>query len=689
MNSASTEAQKDSRSQAPKGADQNPFSRTWLGRVETACLILFDIAATYLAFWVATWGTPAGAQLFAEPMGWLQTGVLALMNVAVFLLFNMYNSLWRYASISEVLRIAAATLVGALVGDVIFTLAFGGVGVRAFVLAWAVVLILCAGVRLALRAIWGNQSWRLARRSTGISPRTLVVGAGETGSLTMVLILCAGVRLALRAIWGNQSWRLARRSTGISPRTLVVGAGETGSLTIKRMLTGDRDMLGDPVALVDDDPAKRGMRVHGVKVQGTTADIPRLARELSCEQVVMACPSASWEERQRIFALCMETGLKVQTLPDVRDLPADGLAKVALRDVEIADLLSRDEVLLDLGRMDYVAGRSVLVTGGGGSIGSELVRQLLPAVPSRIVLFDVYENTTYELYHEVRAAAEAQGTELVVEIGSITDPEALQLAFDRWDPKVVFHAAAHKHVPLMEADAREAVQNNVFGTLNVAQMAHDRGCTHFVLVSTDKAVNPTNVMGATKRMCETVVQSFAQRGSKTVFTAVRFGNVLGSHGSVIPLFKRQLKEGGPITVTHQDITRYFMTIPEASRLVIAAGALAKGGEVFILKMGDPVRIYDLACNLVRLSGLKLGRDVEIKVTGLRPGEKLYEELLMDDEDPVETGNDDILVSVGKPLPEEEVVSRLDVLRESLVGPNEEIKRALARAVPTYRPQIEG
>ncbi len=642
MNSASTEAQKDSRSQAPKGADQNPFSRTWLGRVETACLILFDIAATYLAFWVATWGTPAGAQLFAEPMGWLQTGVLALMNVAVFLLFNMYNSLWRYASISEVLRIAAATLVGALVGDVIFTLAFGGVGVRAFVLAWAV-----------------------------------------------VLILCAGVRLALRAIWGNQSWRLARRSTGISPRTLVVGAGETGSLTIKRMLTGDRDMLGDPVALVDDDPAKRGMRVHGVKVQGTTADIPRLARELSCEQVVMACPSASWEERQRIFALCMETGLKVQTLPDVRDLPADGLAKVALRDVEIADLLSRDEVLLDLGRMDYVAGRSVLVTGGGGSIGSELVRQLLPAVPSRIVLFDVYENTTYELYHEVRAAAEAQGTELVVEIGSITDPEALQLAFDRWDPKVVFHAAAHKHVPLMEADAREAVQNNVFGTLNVAQMAHDRGCTHFVLVSTDKAVNPTNVMGATKRMCETVVQSFAQRGSKTVFTAVRFGNVLGSHGSVIPLFKRQLKEGGPITVTHQDITRYFMTIPEASRLVIAAGALAKGGEVFILKMGDPVRIYDLACNLVRLSGLKLGRDVEIKVTGLRPGEKLYEELLMDDEDPVETGNDDILVSVGKPLPEEEVVSRLDVLRESLVGPNEEIKRALARAVPTYRPQIEG
>ena len=619
-----------------------PFFRTWLGRIETACLVAFDVAATYGAFWVATWGTAAGEQLFGSPQGWLQGGVLALANVAVFLLFNMYNSLWRYASISEVLRIAAATLVGALVGDAVFSAAFGGVGLRAFVLAWA-----------------------------------------------LVLLLCGGVRLALRAAWGNQSWRLARRAAGAAPRTLVVGAGETGSLTIKRMLTGDRDMLGDPVALVDDDPSKRGMHVHGIKVEGTTADIPRLARGLACEQVVVACPSADWGQRQRILALCMQTGLKVQTLPDVRDLPAEGLARVALRDVEISDLLSRDEVLLDLGRMDYVAGQSVLVTGGGGSIGSELVRQLLPAVPSRVVLFDVYENTTYELYHELKGKAAEQGTELVVEIGSITDPEALRLAFDRWDPKVVFHAAAHKHVPLMEGDAREAVRNNVFGTLNVAQMAHDRGCSHFVLVSTDKAVNPTNVMGATKRMCETVVQSFAERGSRTVFTAVRFGNVLGSHGSVIPLFKRQLKEGGPITVTHKDITRYFMTIPEASRLVITAGALAKGGEVFVLKMGDPVRIYDLACNLVRLSGLRLGRDIEVKVTGLRPGEKLYEELRMEGEDVIPTDVDDITVSTGSPVPPEQVDDNLKALAACLEGTNDEIKRALAKAVPTYRPQLAG
>lgn len=638
-------AKQNSQPNNPDTAAEKPsgsFFRTWLGRIETACLVVFDVAATCGAFWVATWGTPAGDQLFGSLQGWLQVGLLALVNLVVFLLFNMYNSLWRYASISEVLRIAIATLVGAVVGDAVFSVVFGGVGLRAFVLAWA-----------------------------------------------LVLLLCGGVRLALRAAWGNQSWRLARRAAGAAPRTLVVGAGETGSLTIKRMLTGDRDMLGDPVALVDDDPSKRGMHVHGIKVEGTTADIPRLAHGLACEQVVVACPSADWEQRQRILALCMQTGLKVQTLPDVRDLPAEGLARVALRDVEISDLLSRDEVLLDLGRMDYVAGQSVLVTGGGGSIGSELVRQLLPAVPSRVVLFDVYENTTYELYHELKGKAAEQGTELVVEIGSITDPEALRLAFDRWEPKVVFHAAAHKHVPLMEGDAREAVRNNVFGTLNVAQMAHDRGCSHFVLVSTDKAVNPTNVMGATKRMCETVVQSFAQRGSQTVFTAVRFGNVLGSHGSVIPLFKRQLKEGGPITVTHQDITRYFMTIPEASRLVITAGALAKGGEVFVLKMGDPVRIYDLACNLVRLSGLRLGRDIEVKVTGLRPGEKLYEELRMEGEDVIPTDVDDITVSTGAPVPPDQVDKNLEALAACLEGTNDEIKQALAKAVPTYRPQLAG
>ena len=337
--------------------------------------------------------------------------------------------------------------------------------------------------------------------------------------------------------------------------------------------------------------------------------------------------------------------------------------------------------------MGYITGKRVLVTGGGGSIGSELVRQLLPAKPAQIVLFDIYENTTYELYHEIHGKAAGDGIDIRAEIGSITNIPALETLFDTYQPQVVFHAAAHKHVPLMENNPREAIENNVFGTLNVVRLAHERGCTHFVQISTDKAVNPTNVMGATKRMDEMIVQYYASI-SDTVFTAVRFGNVLGSHGSVIPLFKRQMKEGGPITVTHRDITRYFMTIPEASRLVITAGALAKGGEIFVLDMGEPVRIWDLAVNLVTLSGLKPGRDIEIVETGLRPGEKMYEELLMDTEALLPTSNEDIRISTGEVPDLESVKAKLDMLEASLELGNDSIKRALAEAVPTYHPQYD-
>ena len=303
------------------------------------------------------------------------------------------------------------------------------------------------------------------------------------------------------------------------------------------------------------------------------------------------------------------------------------------------------------------------------------------------MLFDIYENTTYELFHEIKGKAAELDVELAVEIGSITHLPALEKAFDQHRPDVVFHAAAHKHVPLMEANPREAIENNVFGTLNVVRMAHERGCSHFILISTDKAVNPANVMGATKRMCEMVVQYYAS-ASKTVFAAVRFGNVLGSHGSVIPLFKRQLKEGGPITVTHRDITRYFMTIPEASRLVIAAGALAKGGEIFILNMGEPVKIWDLAENLVRLSGLQPGRDIEIVETGLRPGEKMYEELLMDEDEPLPTENPDITVSRAAAPDLDTMHAKLDRLEACLGGTNREIKTMLAEVVPTYHPDLK-
>ena len=468
-----------------------------------------------------------------------------------------------------------------------------------------------------------------------------------------------------------------------------MGAGESGSLVVSRMLAGSDEIVGCPVGYVDDSKRKIGRRIHGVKVLGDCGDIPRICKQQSIEQIVVAIPSGTQKQKRRVYDLCMETGCKVLTLPEkVKDIPEEQLSKVPIRDVEVSDLLAREEVALDEGLVGtYLKGATVLVTGGGGSIGSELVRQLLPAKPAKIILFDIYENTVYELYHEIAGKAREAGIEIVTEIGSITHMPALEEVFDRHNPHVVFHAAAHKHVPLMESNPREAIENNVFGTLNVVRMAHERGCSHFILISTDKAVNPANVMGATKRMCEMIVQHYAQV-SKTVLASVRFGNVLGSHGSVIPLFKRQLKAGGPITLTHQDITRYFMTIPEAARLVITAGALAEGGEIFVLDMGEPVRIYDLAENLIRLSGLTVGEDIEIKVTGLRPGEKLYEELNMDDEPTVPTANGAITVIKGVRPEVADVRVRLDELGAALPLERDEIKRVLQKAVPTYTPEFQ-
>lgn len=611
--------------------------------VRSLPLVILDIAATAVAFLIAAWGTKAGEIDLSSPFFIGQMVLLSLVNVIVFGIFRMYNSLWEYASVDDAARIVLASIAGSVIGDVLGAYVFGArMPFRVYVSAWAILLVICGMARFAIRVNSKGRSWSFLG----------VESPGQT-------------------------------------RTLIVGAGESGSLVVSRMLAGSDEIAGCPVGYVDDDRRKIGRRIHGVKVLGNCGDIPRICKQQAIEQIVVAIPSGTQKQKQRVYGLCMKTGCKVLTLPEkVKGIPEEQLGKVPIRDVDVSDLLAREEISLDKSLVGtYLEGTTVLVTGGGGSIGSELVRQLLPAGPSKIVLFDIYENTVYELYHEIAAKAREAGIEVVTEIGSITHMPALEEVFDRHRPQVVFHAAAHKHVPLMESNPREAIENNVFGTLNVARMAHERGCSHFILISTDKAVNPANVMGATKRMCEMIVQYYAQF-SDTAFASVRFGNVLGSHGSVIPLFKRQLKEGGPITLTHQDIVRYFMTIPEAARLVITAGALAEGGEIFVLDMGEPVRIYDLAENLIRLSGLTVGEDIEIKVTGLRSGEKLYEELNMADEPTEPTANGAITVIKGVRPEVADVQVRLDVLSNALELDRDDIKRALKEAVPTYTPEFQ-
>ncbi|WP_165054783.1 MULTISPECIES: nucleoside-diphosphate sugar epimerase/dehydratase [unclassified Adlercreutzia] len=595
-------------------------------------LLFADVASTYIAYWLASLLTNVYDEVFVNTEIFFILGILALINVGVLAGFRLYNNLWEYAGIDELLQIVLSMFVSTLLGAVFLWL---------------------ADVRLPIRVF---------------------VGSG-----ILLVLFVGGVRMLWRIVKSKK--RQLRRASGESPRTLIVGAGETGALTIGRMLSKDPNMPGVPVAATDDDPLKKNKRIHGVKVVGTTDDIPELVKRYDVGQIVVAIPSASAAERKKIYSICTSTECTLRTLPNIRDIDIEDLGVVAFRDVDVTDLLGRDEIVLDTRTAaTYVTGNTMLVTGGGGSIGSELCRQLAKVGPARVVVFDIYENDAYMLRNEL--LAEHPGLDVAVEIGSVCDEARVEEVFARYAPSAVFHAAAHKHVPLMEACPREAISNNVFGTLNVVRAADEHGVARFIFISTDKAVNPTSVMGATKRMGEMIMQYYA-RTSKTVFTAVRFGNVLGSNGSVIPLFKRQIAQGGPVTVTHPDIERYFMTIPEATRLVIQAGGMARGGEIFILDMGEPVKILDLARNLIRLSGLKLGEDIEIEFTGLRDGEKMYEELLMDEENTLPTGSSSIMVSVGQGISYDEVAAKLEELRAVIAATDEEAIRVLESAVPTY------
>lgn len=472
-----------------------------------------------------------------------------------------------------------------------------------------------------------------------------------------------------------------------SLRSLIVGAGEAARITIEKMISGAEDVEGIPAVAVDDDESRIGQNVAGVPIVGTTAEIPRIVEESNIQQIIFAIPSAPRDARLRIFDACMQTDARLITLPRIMNVPARELDRFVFSEVDVADLLSRDEVALDIEALSaQLKGKTVLVTGGGGSIGSELCRQIVSAAPARLVIFDIYENTTYELLRELLDEdASCGNTEIVVHIGSVTDEACIEKLFSTYEPSWVFHAAAHKHVPLMENNEREAVINNVLGTWNVAKAAHDHHAERFVFISTDKAVNPTSVMGATKRLGEMIVMAFGAK-SETIFSAVRFGNVLGSHGSVIPLFEKQIKRGGPITVTDKSITRYFMTIPEAARLVVSSALLSAGSEIYILDMGDPVRIYDLAERLVVLHGFTPNVTLDIEITGLRPGEKMYEELSTESENLRLTENGKIYVCETECSSFDDVRALIEKIRSMQHTPDNGLFRELLiQTIEAYNP----
>lgn len=461
-------------------------------------------------------------------------------------------------------------------------------------------------------------------------------------------------------------------------RAIIVGAGIAASLFIREVRLSNKNKI-IPVCLLDDNKNKQNTEILGVKVAGPIENVEKYVEKYNAQIIVVCLPSASVLRKKEIYEECVKTGLKVFTIKEICELGSTN--KFTMNEIDVKDLLGRHQITVDNDEiLQTIENKVVLVTGGSGSIGSELCRQIASKNPKLLIIFDIYENTTYVLERELKSLY--PDLKYVTLIGSVRDKTKLEDLFKTYKPSIVFHAAAHKHVPLMETSPNEAVKNNVLGTFNTASMADKYGVKKFVLISTDKAVNPTNVMGATKRICEMIIQSFAKK-SKTNFVAVRFGNVLGSNGSVIPFFKQQILEGGPLTVTHKDITRFFMTIPEAVSLVLQACVYAKGGEIFVLDMGTPVRIVDLAENLIKLAGYRPYVDIDIVFTGLRPGEKLYEERLMDEEGMLKTDND--LISIGKPIEfdDEKLYVYLKLLEKAVRKESKDIKELVSQLVPTY------
>ena len=502
----------------------------------------------------------------------------------------------------------------------------------------------------------------------------------QASVMLAAMIFCGGVLVrSVKRILVFFKRTLTRAQDGT--RVMVIGGGQAGTMLFKEMQTSDKIEYA-PVCIIDDDIEKIDKKIQGVPVVGDTYSIKKNAERYKVQEIFVCMPSVSKKKLSEIVERCQECGCPVKTLPGMYQLATGQVAVSSLRQVDVQDLLGRDSANVNLDEiMGYIEEKVVLVTGGGGSIGSELCRQIASHNPKTLIVLDIYENNAYDIEQELKRAY--PNLKLLTLIASVRDERKMEDVFKKYRPQIVFHAAAHKHVPLMETSPNEAVKNNVFGTLNVARFADKYKVKTFVQISTDKAVNPTNIMGATKRICEMLIQAIGRQSKHTNFVAVRFGNVLGSNGSVIPLFKKQIAEGGPVTVTHKDIIRYFMTIPEAVSLVLQAGAYAKGGQIFVLDMGEPVRIYDLAYNLIKLSGYEPNVDIDIVCTGLRPGEKLYEERLMKEEGLQKTANG--LISIAKPLQfdEESFWNTLEELKAQAYAETEDMKKSVKKLVPTY------